>query len=93
MEGMVAYRRLGDSGDVVRGKTLGDLKDFGDLQLEEICWNWNYCCRFTWQVLKSLWKHTSHREGGLFGGHPVGGMIYGASGVCTRWMRRHGSVW
>ena len=29
-------------------KTLGDLRDLGDLQFEEICWNWN-CCRFTWK--------------------------------------------
>ena len=48
-------------------KTLGDLRDLGDLQFEEICWNWN-CCRFTWQILKSLQNHTSHRVGGLFGG-------------------------
>ena len=27
---------------------------------------WN-CCRFTWQVLKSLRNHTSHQVGGLFG--------------------------
>ena len=32
-------------------KTLGDLRDLGDLQFEEICWNWN-CCRFTWQVFE-----------------------------------------
>ena len=59
-------------------KTLGDLGDLGDLQFEEICWNWN-CCRFTWQVLKSLRNHTSHRVGGLFG-YPVVGLIYGVLG-------------
>ena len=32
-------------------KTLGDLRHLGDLQFEEICWNWN-CCRFTWQVFE-----------------------------------------
>ena len=48
-------------------KTLGNLRDLGDLQFEEICWNWN-CCRFTWQVFESLRNHTSHQVGGLFGG-------------------------
>ena len=56
------FRRSGDS-----VKTSGDLRDLGDLQFEEICWNWN-CFRFTWQVLKNLRNHTSHRVGGLFGG-------------------------
>ena len=56
------FRRRGTS-----VKILGDLRDLGDLQFEEICWNWN-CCRFTWQVLKSLRNHTSHGVGGLFGG-------------------------
>ena len=32
-------------------KTLGDLRDLGDLQFEETCWNWN-CCGYTWQVFK-----------------------------------------
>ena len=69
MEGMVDYRRLGDFGDVVNlwRLWLGDLRDLGNLQFEEICWNWN-CCRFTWQVLKSLRNHISHRVGGLLGG-------------------------
>ena len=53
-------------------KTSGDLRD---LQFEEICWNWN-CCRFTWQVFfLSLRNHTSHQEGGLFGGTSVIGLI------------------
>ena len=74
-------------------KTSGDLKDLRDLQFEEICWNWN-CRRFTWQVfLKSLRNHTSHQVGGLFGGTLIIGLIFGAAGVCTRCMRRHGSVW
>ena len=34
-------------------KTLGDLRDLGDLQFEEICWNWS-CWRFTWQFMKSF---------------------------------------
>ena len=34
-------------------KTLGDLRDLGDLQFEEICWNWN-CCRLPGKFLKSL---------------------------------------
>ena len=56
------FRRSGKS-----VKTLGGLRDLGDLQFEEICWNWNRC-RFTWQGLNSLRNHTSHRVGGLFGG-------------------------
>ena len=44
---MVDYRRLGDFGDLVKSvKTLEDLRDLGELQFEEIYWNWN-CCRFT----------------------------------------------
>ena len=73
-------------------KTSGDLKDLRDLQFEEICLNWN-CCRFTGKFLKSLRNHTSHQVGGLFGGTLVIGLIFGASGVCTRCMRRYGSVW
>ena len=56
------FRRSGKS-----VKTLGDSRDLGDLQFQEICWNWNYC-RFTWQVLKSLRNRISHRVEGLFGG-------------------------
>ena len=44
-------------------KTLGDSRDLGDLQFEEISWNWK-CCRFTWQVLKSVRNQTSHQVGG-----------------------------
>ena len=56
------FRRCGQS-----VKTLGDLRDLGDLQFKEICRNLN-CCRFTCQILKSLRNHTSHQVGGLFGG-------------------------
>ena len=42
------FRRSGKS-----VKTLGHLRDFGDLQFEEICWNWS-CCHFTWQFMKSF---------------------------------------
>ena len=56
------FRRCGKS-----VKTLGDLRVLGDLQFEEICWNWN-CCRFTCQVFEECPNHTSHRVGGLFGG-------------------------
>ena len=45
------------------------------------------------KFLKSLRNHTSHQVGGLFGGTLVIGLIFGASGVCTRCMRRYGSVW
>ena len=47
----------------------------------------------TGKVLKSLRNHTSHQVGGLFGGTLVIGLIFGASGVRTRCMRRYGSVW
>ena len=63
------FRRCGKS-----VKTLGDSRELGDLQFEEICWNWN-CCRFTWQVLKSLRNHTSHSVGGAVWGYPVFGLI------------------
>ena len=55
-------------------KTLRDLRDLGDLQFEEICWNWN-CCRFTWQVFEespesylspsrgAVWGHLGSRFG------------------------------
>ena len=42
------FRRSGKS-----VKTLGDLRDLGDLEFEEICRNWNYC-HFTWQFMKSF---------------------------------------
>ena len=44
------------------------------------------------KFLKSLRSHTSHQVGGLFGGTLVIGLIFGASGVCTRCTRRYGSV-
>ena len=44
------------------------------------------------KFLKSLRNHTSHQVGGLFGGTLVIGLIFGASGVCTRCTRRYGSV-
>ena len=54
------FRRCGKS-----VKTLGDLRDLRDLQLEEICWNWNYC-RFTWQVFEeSPESYLSPRRGAV----------------------------
>ena len=48
-------------------KTLGDLRDLGDLQFEEICWNWN-CCRFTWQVFEeSPESYLSPSRGAVWG--------------------------
>ena len=44
------------------------------------------------KFLKSLRNHTSHPVGGLFGGTLVIGLIFGASGVCTKYTRRYGSV-
>ena len=72
-------------------KTLGDLRDLGDLQFEEICWNWN-CYRFTWQVLKeSPESYLSSSRGAVWG--CLGGRFdCGASGVCTRCTRRYVSV-
>ena len=32
---------------------MADYRRLGDLQFEEICWNWNFC-RFTWQFMKSF---------------------------------------
>ena len=63
------FRRCGKS-----VKTLGDLRDLGDLQFEEIYWNWN-CCRFTWQVFEEASDYTSHQVGGLFGGTLVVGLV------------------
>ena len=73
-------------------KTSGGLRDLRDLQFEEICWNWN-CCRFTWQVFEeSPESYLSPSRGAVWGyfGHRFD---YGVSGVCTRCMRRYGSVW
>ena len=48
-------------------KTLGDLRNLGDLQFEEICWNWN-CCRFTWQVFEeSPESYPSPSRGAVWG--------------------------
>ena len=44
------------------------------------------------KFLKSNRNHTSHKVGGLFGGTLVTGLIFGASGVCTRCTRRYDSV-
>ena len=57
------------------GKSVKASGDLSDLQLEQICWNWN-CRRFAWQVfLKSLRNHTSHQVGGLFGDTLIIGLI------------------
>ena len=56
------FRRCGNS-----VKTLGDLRDLGDLQFEEICCNWN-CCRFTWQVFdESPESYLSPSRGAVWG--------------------------
>ena len=49
-------------------KTSGDLKDFRDLQFEEISWNWN-CRRFTWQVFfkESPESYLSPSRGAVWG--------------------------
>ena len=48
-------------------KTLADLRDLGDLQFEEIWWNWN-CCGYTWQVFEESPKLYLSPSRGLFGG-------------------------
>ena len=57
-------------------KTLGDLRDLrdlGDLQFEEICWNWN-CCRFTWQVFEESPESYLSPSRGDFWGY-LGGSV------------------
>ena len=72
-------------------KTLGDLRVLEDLQFEEICWNLT-CCRFTWQVFEeSLESYLSPSRGAVWG-YLVISLIFGAFGVCTRCIRRYGSV-
>ena len=44
------------------------------------------------KFLKSLRNHTSHQVEGLLKVTWMVGLITGASGVCTRYMRRYGSV-
>ena len=34
-------------------KGMVDYQRLGDLQFEDIGWNWS-CCRFTWQFMKSF---------------------------------------
>ena len=72
-------------------KTLGDLRDLGDLQFQEICWNWN-CCRFTWQVFEGSPESYLAPSRAAVWGYPAVGTIHGASGVYMRCMRRYGSV-
>ena len=72
-------------------KTLGDLRDLGDLQFEEICWNWN-CCRFTWQVFEESPESYLSPSGGAVRGYLGGRFDYGASEGCTKCTRRYGSV-
>ena len=74
------FRRCGKS-----VKTLGDLRVLGDLQFEEICWNWN-CCRFTWQVFEECPESYLSPSRGAVWGYLVIGLIFGC-------MRRYGSVW
>ena len=46
-------------------KTLGDLRDLGDLQFD-ICWSWN-CCRFTWPFEESPGSYLSPSKGAVWG--------------------------
>ena len=55
-------------------KTLGDSRGLGNLQFEEICWNWN-CCRFTWQVFKESPESYLSPSRELFGGTLMVGLI------------------
>ena len=73
-------------------KTLEDLRDLGDLQFSEICWNWN-CRRFTWQGFEEFPEPYLAPSRGTIWRYPAVGTIHGASGVCMRRMRRYGSVW
>ena len=75
------FRRFGKS-----------VKTLGDLQFQEICWNWN-CCRFTWQVFEESPESYLAPSRGAVWGYPEVGTIHGAFGVCMRCMRRYGSVW
>ena len=66
-------------------KTLADLRDMGDLlELELLPF---YLASFE----ESPESYLSPSRGAVWG-YPAGGMIYGSSGVCTRCMRRYGSV-
>ena len=53
---------------------------------------WN-CCRFTWQVFEESPESYLSPSRGVVWGYLDGRFDYGASGVCTRYMRRYGSVW
>ena len=55
-------------------KTLGELSDLGDLQFEEIWWNWN-CCHFTWQVFEESPESYLSRSRGAVWGYLVVGLI------------------
>ena len=81
------FRRCGKS-----VKTLGDLRDLGDLQFEEICWYRN-CCRFTWQVFEESPESYLSPSKGIVWWYLSGRLGYGASEVCTRCFIRYGSVW
>ena len=43
-----------------------DYQRLGDLQFEEICWNWS-CCRFTWQSRRVSEIASRTEQGGCLG--------------------------
>ena len=47
-------------------KGMVDYQRLGDLQFEEICWNWS-CCRFTWQSRRVSEIASSTEQGGCLG--------------------------
>ena len=71
-------------------KTLGDLRDSGDLQFEEML-ELESLPFYLASSEESPESYLSPSRGAIWG-YPVVGMMYGASGVCTRCMRRYGSV-
>ena len=92
MEGMVDYRRLVDFGVLVNLCRLGRVERFGRssvsgdlLELEMLPF---YLASFE----ESPETYLSPSRGDVWG-YPVVDLIYGASGVCTRGMRRYGSDW
>ena len=86
MEGMIEYRRLGDSGDVVNLCRLCEIWEIWEIFSLKRSVGTGIVAVLPGKFLKSLRNHTPHQVGGLFGGTLVVGLIYGASGVCTRCM-------
>ena len=67
-------------------KTLGDLRDLGEDLLELELLPFYLAC---FEVSPESYLSPSR---GAVWGYPVGGIIYGVFGVCTRCIRRYGSV-